>query len=859
MSDTIKKIANANKDLYDFIEVEIRYKLSTAQIIKFLLANKDNFEQICSISQTINIIYSGKNRESYITSKGYMPISDVQHSIKKMLIKDSGLVSISVSGESTLVSINKNPAVLPLYRLKNRLVVPWENGKFEITQVVKIEDTEVNSQVLSLTKMELFNKHNFASENSKEIFGAFLDNMTNPIITEVELEYEFDNFAYANYDMDYAIDLLSGEIAIEVRKNITLSKLISDFRPNQRNYGDLKSFLNQAVTLSKNEYNKIYPPIDWYITPKSDGFAGLLKISPANSYIFTQHNACQITSFGSESPQKEFIFVGEFDEKAKTFHIFDVLMWEGEKCDNLKFHERHTHIASWQDVKVEASDQTGEKLAIVLAYKPHILITSDLQRSFKSALEMDFAFETDGFIMVSPSESYFATRNYKIKEHNTIDFLVVPMEGGVYYLFASANKFELTTIQMIPEYPKIFPQYVRANGLVPVHFCPADDPKAYIWKPNAKTAKLLQEESKKEGKLICELEYIDGQWELIKVRDDRRFQPNYFGNHLFRTAEAEWLISKDRLLIKDMHLTQITYFEQEKSSLYYAQVNAVSAGKALILKQLSHLVSSKTFIDLASGKGQDLWKYEQNGYKSGVFLEIDPVALNELVSRRTNAIMDRTKRFDMKVQIGRCDVGQPAEKTIELLRPLTEREEVSLVVCNLAIHYIITTLDKLHNFIKLIIGILADGGYFTYTCFSGKAILELLGDADQWSYHQDNLLKYHIVKKFSGNTLAEFGQTVELKVPFSNDLYAENLVNIEFVNAQFCKFGFELVASESMSVFASELAKSIKFSGMSKEDKQYVSLYHYTILRKKGQPTVRKSEGKTMSSRGRRGKGAYRR
>jgi hypothetical protein len=55
------------------------------------------------------------------------------------------------------------------------------------------------------------------------------------------------------------------------------------------------------------------------------------------------------------------------------------------------------------------------------------------------------------------------------------------------------------------------------------------------------------------------------------------------------------------------------------------------------------MVTSKVVVDLAAGKGQDLARYYDADYVKGVFCDIDPIALSELVARRFDITRDKTR------------------------------------------------------------------------------------------------------------------------------------------------------------------------------------------------------------------------
>ena len=178
------------------------------------------------------------------------------------------------------------------------------------------------------------------------------------------------------------------------------------------------------------------------------------------------------------------------------------------------------------------------------------------------------------------------------------------------------------------------------------------------------------------------------------------------------------------------------------------------------------------------------------------------------------------------------DLTLPSDETIEMFKPFTKDSHIGLIVCNFAIHYMITDIDKLNNFIRLIRGIATKGTIFYFTTMCGQGVVDLLGDGNEWKSHENGVLKYHIVKKFKGNELLDMGQTIATKMPFSDELYSENLVNINFVNNQFTKYGFKLIASERFSIFLNRMKKDNErvYNMLTPDDKTFVSLYRYSMF-----------------------------
>lgn len=834
------------EQIYDFIksgtfkEVEFRYKFSVEDIIRFLQTNKDIFSFICSIERTTNIIYldKSKRREDFVISKNYdVPNDPGKFTVKRREIytKLTNNIALSVATE-----IDSSKEAKPidqnfLVRIKNRLVIPYKDGRFDVTQVSQIDKaSRSNIQAINSRKKDLF----IAMDGYKgeELYNAFIQNMNNPCISNVELEYEFTRVKSSDeLTIEYANSLLGKDFSERIIKSNILTEIASYLGMRTQNV-TLKSMLNNATCLTAAVYNRIYPPVDWFITPKADGYIGLAIIGRnKKNYVVYSDNIIEI----DYTAEKCTILVGEVVDK--TFYCFDILMHEDAIVMQLSFTNRWELFMRYLVNPIQFGDYS-------LVAKDHILITKDLQRSFKSAIELPKPYNIDGYILISPDNNYIETKNYKIKESNTIDFLVIECPATLkkediykkpndasetYLLFCSINEFELNRIMVQPlkGYQSLFPQ--RFSGMMPIQFCPTDNPLAYIWHANAADTKVLKE-AQKNGRIIAELDYDTkkNNWKLIKIREDRINEPNYFGNHLLKVAEPSWFAIKYPFTINDMARPLDNYFGIGKSAMYKAQTGFNSYVKSKLLTQASTMISCKTVIDLASGKGQDLARYYDAEFNKGIFCDIDPIALSELVARRFDITRDKTRKNKMQVFTVHRDLTLPADDTIEIFRGFIKENPIGLIVCNFAIHYLITDITKLNNFIRMVRGISSKGTIFYFTTMCGQAVLDLLNGADEWKAHQDGVLKYHIVKKFKGNKLADMGQTIATKMPFSDELYTENLVNIDLVNNQFIKYGFKLIASESFSIFLGRMKKDNKkvFDLLTPDDKAFVSLYRYSIF-----------------------------
>jgi SAM-dependent methyltransferase len=256
-------------------------------------------------------------------------------------------------------------------------------------------------------------------------------------------------------------------------------------------------------------------------------------------------------------------------------------------------------------------------------------------------------------------------------------------------------------------------------------------------------------------------------------------------------------------------------------------------------------------MDLASGKGQDLFRYGLYGNKNVVFLEIDKTALFELLYRKYDFISHEHKGH-MNILTHQLDINADYKKNIEKLNDIIiPNEGVDLIVCNFAFHYFISDKKSLINVVKFISHYLKNGGRFVFTAFDGKEIIKLLNENNgNWTIKKYEQIKYSIKKQYEINMLQEIGQKIDVLLPFSNNAYyTEYLVNIDYISEIFQEYNILLETDQPFSEYVDSFKKENKkvYDLLDDDDKKYVGLYHYYCLYKK--KTVDKTGGKKRYSK----------
>lgn len=680
-------------------------------------------------------------------------------------------------------------------------------------------------------------------------------------------------------------------------------------------YG-LKQLGNQVIGLDKRTYIKdILPNIEnFYASVKIDGDRCIMIIDKTTVNIVSGRlNVATLSTIATKNITSTTIFDGEIlydnpkdkDNSKYKLYIFDVMVWNGKNLTNDQFHKRLAYIPK----AIELFKGNVEKISVE-SQEFVKLSQKQFGKELATLYKKKQSYPEDGIIF-TPSEeketkgNYIRMKIYKWKplDENSIDFLMkkVPKElhgrppyvcksnEELYILFSGIayNVFKNLSLEYIERYRDIFDsKNIQRQPYFPIQFTPSNYEHAYIYKHPTGSKDPYKGEildgrvgefrhssydwKTRKGKQSEEpLTLSNEKWEMLRIREDKDVEAkrgNYFGND-FLVAEMTWQNYFNPLTLQVLTNPEVSdYFAEESSQLYKAQRGFNSFVKGALLQQSKGV---NWIVDMAAGKGQDMFRIDKLNVKNALFIDIDAAALNELVNRRLESVKAKQhakqdfKSNNMSVHVLQADLSQPFEKTLtaisEFKIPMTENviskqkmhKETSaiaaiqlaggkqfladMVICNFAIHYLLPNPDALRNLIKLVYSLLKPNGVFVFTCFDGETVFDLLGDKLEWESKENDLLKYSIRKHYKGSEFLPTGQVISVMHPFSHGkYYEENLVNLDYVLDQFEKNGF---SREQQSSFKSMLPKFADanpkvFKMMTNEDKKYVGLYSYASVRK---------------------------
>lgn len=757
-----------------------------------------------------------KSRKNYYTKKSLMkPIYMTSNTVPPYKL----CVNMETVEEKDI-----NEYDIIRFRVRRSTVID-DNWRLDITFVKEYKGSDIN--IIKHIRDKLFNA------DFSELLGhlrSYLDRV------EVEVEYvgdisEFAMGKISRLDDLFVRDKNSSEIMID--KLCLIAETIGKtniHKYKQGTYG-LKQIGSNPIEIGKTQYfTDILPNIDnFFITEKVDGTRAMLVIQSESYYIIKNdiktielENTLKNTR-GDTCENTDGCIILDTEEVGDKYYVFDVLHYGEINVSRLPFSERITYI-----------DRVVSEIGDPLRNKHFVELTKS---SYGEQIEMlhkdmhSYDYECDGMIFISKNEDYCNTLNFKRKPVETIDFIarkcpknmlgITPYtqkpQKTLYLLFCGirTEEYQKMRINRLLSYDSLFKnicvnKYGKTNlSYIPVQFSPSSDPHAYLYWSDVPDL---------DGKIV-ELTRRNHSWKLIKTRDDRVQNDVYYGNNM-RVAEQIWMNYKSPLTIQTMKMSRNSAYFARTSTDYVAMRKFVNYVKESILPDRLNDV-----IDLACGKGQDLLKYIQRGANNLWMIDNDDDALSELMSRKYTY-----NKLDVSyaLYINKMDLTDDYKVNLKTLLQHKYRFPhggVPLVVCNLALHYLLDSKQSITNFANLLSKIIAPKGTFIFTAFDGDALAEMFKDKKELRWGD----MYHI-RKVSAKT--KKSSKIDVLLPFSGGkYYTENIINMRALQAALRKKKIRLVDSGS---FAQHLDgfkadKPHFYDKMSKDDIEYSSLYHFYI------------------------------
>ena len=834
-------------------ELEFRFDIKNRDVFKKLISS---VKGVKTMEQTINFISPGLETTRICRLSFIDGIKKQTEYVSKNMLERSKIIDgpisykIVVSHESDISKFDIN--LSKFARIKLRLSVRpielpgWRIDFTLVKTVSNIKSNLKNDKVKMLYKMnvkDFINEAPWDYANVLELEIEHIEEGKN--ITQDTLE-SVTEYLFRIIDPQHKNTFEYQKIVHQIAAFVVDPKHLEKFK--QRN--GIRDLYNRVWELNKQEYyNNVFTNIkDFYSLDKADGVRTLVMIKD-NTLVALNGNAKFIQL--KNSYDKETIFDSEYIEHngKGLYYIFDVLVYNGESLVKTPTSNRIKYISK---IVSMSEGHVVSKRIIPLTEN----YTSEISELWKDAQESD-KYEVDGIIFTPKNENYRTMKSWKWKplDYMSIDFLVKKAPSSLigvapYYnkpghtmmfLFSGIGKQLYDKLRLTPVrgYRKMFPHQNMYKNF-PIQFSPSDEPFAYIYY-HPDDSKFSKQDVLDN---VCEFRRInldtEPKWDMMKIRSDRKIEldrGNYFGNG-FYVAEYTWQNYQNPLRFEDLIISSSEfmdrgYFREEKSDIY----KPVTAFNSFVKgKLLSKFAKSTWLVDLAAGRGQDMFRVSDAKIENALFIDSDPQALSELISRKHD-FQRGIKRLNTRIYTKHIDL---LSDKITILKSLEQIGipigTIDIVMCNFAIHYFIGTPENIRNIIHVVNRLLKPGGYFFFTTFDGEKVFNALKKTGVWEIREGEVLKYSIKRKYSGEKIMPTGQQIDVLLPFSGgNYYTEYLVNFKYLLDEFAQNGFVVEKkgnfSSFLSMFKTEAGRLHK--NLTSNDIEFLNMYSYGMVRKK--------------------------
>jgi len=832
----------------------------TKQFKNGINMNKDIFLQKKTLSKTYNGKINSQVIKKYnIKLKNEISLSESE--FKKLNLTDIKLINIKLRLSFLLKekTFRVDLDLIHNVNLKQNNLKDLKNRIFKSYKLSNItEDLNYDLFDELIFESEFLNEHYTLTNGNSKLENQdiqdtiiFVESLFGSTKTSSNLNYQHYIYIIAQF--------------------IITNKLYLD---NFKEKSGLKKLLNNVIEMNSEIYAKnIQPQISsYYITDKIDGQRCIVLLNQEDDLInikLITNKVYQISEYNDTIKtnnytilDSEFIIPDSLKEQDNIsqkdiyLYLFDIIALDNKSIAQLPFEKRLPIIKQGFDkIKNLLNVLCKDFIKLTDNYKTELTNFYNKKRSSKN-------YHIDGLIFTPSSNVTNSNYKYKINsnynnmigykwkpiEEVTIDFYIKQLPKSlysnipynslnikanevIYILFSGISKQDFDKLNMtyLVNYNKIIPDEFHNKSYFPIQFSTSDSPINYIF---------ISKDSDLDN-LIGEFNYIDNKWQLKKIRTDRTVELNrgeYFGNY-YKIAELIWNNIKNPLTFDMLLQDNANYFLIDDNQIYKSVRSYNSYVKSYLLEtvinpKLSDKNNTDWIIDLASGKGQDLARINNLEFKNGLFLDNDKNALLELINRKYNLRTNQQK--NMKIFTQEINLTNNYKDIIKKIDKFSiAKDSIDVMICNFAIHYIISNDDNLNNIIKLLHYYLKPNGRFIFTCFNGEKIFKLLEKSNEWNLYENDYLKYSIKKLYTANSFNNTGQKIDVLLPFSKQTYyTEYLMNIGYINNVFNDNGFTTEISESFTCLLDNFKDNKIYSSLSQQDKEFIDLYQYTIIKK---------------------------
>lgn len=791
-------------------EYEIRYKKieysDFIDVCSYLdsICSDVNTEVTMDLSPDVNIdsdhrryTISGVDKiYKYCTSSTITFDEIIDKQTIKFELIDAYNIKLSISTEAPILEKDeiKFDGNL-LVRYKNRKTYRFNNFKCDAT-AVKQHKSGADIDMKSLFEQ----KETYEIEVEWNRKHLIYDEYNSDMFMVIENIYKILNKTHIIYEKSIEENIIN-KISKKLYSQYNLSSTQKQI-PKRRLFP-----CPNIIPVSKDNINSLTDNI--YITPKVDGFHGILVIFIDNTgeKMLSEKMLCvldqkfRLNILNTILMNYEILHIFECEIVYSNYklhsdiYLIDCLVYNSNDIRNETFNIRYGNINEF------SNDFINDYLNVSILTKEFKLIKPGYENIRSEIMNMNsktYDFDTDGIILINSNNKYILINpSEKLDTFKDI-FKYKPISKQSIDLRVRYNKSDCLPFE------EIYVQLYMSDESKEIKYL------GIKLKCN-KYGKLVIPKSNNiiKNRDIVEFINIGTTWTPIKIRYEKDF-PN--GKNVVEN------------ITKSRDIFEIVYYKKEistdsKKVLIKPLTDFHNHIKMHLLDKYCKKRNNIYVADLACGVGGDFFKYSsiQNIIKV-LGLDIDPSNLQIARERADQAKKKRGDRGDRGVKSDKSKSIQIELKQYDLSKfnNTITSEKFDIITCNFAIHYLFNEKTSLLNFIRLVKFIGKPGCHIIITTNNGEEVDNIFGmHKNKIFYKSINNQMHQIceyVKKYD-TYLSDCGNTIGARLPHINeDMIDEWLVDKTFIINTFKENNIILIESIQFSdLYNVILAESKKY------------------------------------------------
>ena len=594
----------------------------------------------------------------------------------------------------------------------------------------------------------------------------------------------------------------------------------------------LKYIVPGVNALTYQEYQKLFPPTDFMISHKIDGYRALIFIIDTEAHMIYKRNSVKVLSIQSSKTMSNGIVLleGEYVESSNTFALFDVLHFGKISLINKPLESR----LEYMDEAINLVSEHIKDIVIVAMTYIGLNNESEYKKIITNMMDNDIKLPTDGLILTRKGLPYMKSNIYKWKpsHHQTIDFYCKECpdtwyndttylkkdDKKLYFLYNSIHKQLLRNIGILPhdKYSTLFPD-TAIYAKIPIQFSTPMTPLSYLFYHDADDTNL--------NNMIIELSigsniYTDDgliNWKFIKARDDKICTNGQDYGNAYNTALKTLLNHIEPFPIEYLYMPSIAIHKAimpvQKYMSYIKNVAITEYGK-----------HSKHIMDIGMTNGTDLLSYMRKKATSLTVVDVDKANIVRIVERWIDLSDRSLSPTNLKAVV--IDINDDVSDNMAKILPVIGSIRYDTVFAFYIVQTFTQTVETIRNFAMFCQRLTEKKAKICIIVLSGKKI-HALGN---WKAIEHGQVKYAIERRYTDDQLLNANQQVILTTPNGTNMMY--LVNIEHMVEVFAEQSMHLTVHKSAIDYIKgfQVHDSSKHDQLTSDDKKYIDLYDVLVF-----------------------------